>query len=171
VVSYSYIQDNSLFCSFCLCRLFPPPRLRFMPVIYIREQHSIFALKMGRVFLSYWEYAGRLPHILWKPPFKIFFVYRLKRSILLAGAAEVRALLFLIWSHLCFSLSCLSHDHSFFVVKLRIKFHGTFISLLTVLDAYYYFCFYHYYSHRGFPCFNCEKSGAYMPFLRGSKQI
>ena len=82
-------------CSFCLCRLLHLPNSRFMLAIHIREQHSIFALKMGRAFLTYWEHAGQFLCMLWKRQFKILFVLRLKKNTSPAEVAEVRALLLL----------------------------------------------------------------------------
>jgi len=87
-------------------RLFHLPNLRFMHVTYIRGQHNIFALKMGRACLNYWEHAGQLRYILWRRPFKILSVLHLRKNILLAKVAEVRALL-----SSCLLLSC-HPDHS-----------------------------------------------------------
>lgn len=50
---------------------------------------------MGRACLNYWEHAGQFPHMLWRRPFKILFLRRLKKNISLAEVAEVRALLLL----------------------------------------------------------------------------
>jgi hypothetical protein len=79
-----------------------------MPAKYIKGQRSIFVLKTGRVCLNYWEFAGQLPYMLWRPLFKTFFVYHLKRNILLAGVAEVRALFLLFGVNWYFLLSSLS---------------------------------------------------------------
>jgi len=76
-------------------RLFHLPNLRFMHATYIRGQHNIFALKMGRACLNCWEHAGQPRYILWRRPFKILLVLHLRKNILLAKVAEVRALLLL----------------------------------------------------------------------------
>ena len=74
---------------FCLFRLFRLPNSRSMLASNIGEQHSIFALKMGRASLIYWEHAREFPCILWRRQFKTLFVLHSKKNILLVKGAKV----------------------------------------------------------------------------------